>query len=360
MNSWYQTAIRLDAIYSSHPEIARGQLKNHSHLLVVEGTRHVFFPVRRLADGIAGKEMDLRKSTAQEIVRYRQDLRSAGYMEISDDQGPHQVLFDRLSSLLENEFHDEPSSAPKTFWVEGGISDSKSDRSVVGSTVRTGDGSGSGELATATLRMVGPEHIQRSIDRLLSGEEATNFEASTHYDVLLPDGTRLAPKKVFGLALEAALGIEATPTHFRAGKGQVSFEIIEFAGYHIVPKPLPPAAANEIDEAMLQVPVSDGDRMLVEGNPKMVIHIRRERASGLARRKKDVFVRTHGELFCERCGIRPVEVYGAYVGEACIEVHHATVQVKDMQPGHATVLEDLQCLCANCHRITHREMLLGI
>jgi 5-methylcytosine-specific restriction protein A len=32
------------------------------------------------------------------------------------------------------------------------------------------------------------------------------------------------------------------------------------------------------------------------------------------------------------------------------------VQVSEMQRGHKTQLEHLQCLCANCHRLVHREM----
>ncbi|AJR23047.1 hypothetical protein TZ53_03980 [Sphingobium sp. YBL2] len=55
----------------------------------------------------------------------------------------------------------------------------------------------------------------------------------------------------------------------------------------------------------------------------------------------------------------PSAHYKASVGAACIEVHHARVQVRDMQAGHVTVMEDLQCLCANCHRLTHRELAVG-
>jgi hypothetical protein len=32
------------------------------------------------------------------------------------------------------------------------------------------------------------------------------------------------------------------------------------------------------------------------------------------------------------------------------------VQISEMQKGHRTRLEGLQCLRANCHRLTHREM----
>ena len=44
----------------------------------------------------------------------------------------------------------------------------------------------------------------------------------------------------------------------------------------------------------------------------------------------------------------------ACMGPACIEVHHQAVQVENMAEAHQTKLEDLQCLCANCHRVEHR------
>lgn len=52
----------------------------------------------------------------------------------------------------------------------------------------------------------------------------------------------------------------------------------------------------------------------------------------------------------------PVETFGSPLGEACIEVHHRETHVAEMREGHATRLEDLMCLCANCHRIVHREI----
>ena len=39
-----------------------------------------------------------------------------------------------------------------------------------------------------------------------------------------------------------------------------------------------------------------------------------------------------------------------------IEVHHAEVSVAAMVEGHRTKLSDLQCLCANCHRLVHAEI----
>jgi hypothetical protein len=215
-------------------------------------------------------------------------------------------------------------------------------------------------LPSDQLRKVARDHIWRSIERILAGEDVPNFSESTDYDVLLLDGTRLAPKKVFGLALGEALGIEVFPQHFSSGFSQPCFEIIQAAGFHIVGKPSEPLSSEAMQQALRDIPLDDGDRSAIEGNPKIVAHIQRERASGLSRQKKAAFVRGHGELFCERCGFRPVSIYGPYVGDSCIEVHHALIQVKDMLPGHETKLEDLQCLCANCHRVTHREMALGI
>lgn len=54
--------------------------------------------------------------------------------------------------------------------------------------------------------------------------------------MLTDDGIALAPKKVFGLALEEALGINTHPGHFSAGWNQVCFELLEAAGLWIVPK----------------------------------------------------------------------------------------------------------------------------
>jgi 5-methylcytosine-specific restriction protein A len=52
----------------------------------------------------------------------------------------------------------------------------------------------------------------------------------------------------------------------------------------------------------------------------------------------------------------PSEGLGPF-GDACIEVHHHAVAVAKMDGKARTRLADLQCLCANCHRIVHREQL---
>lgn len=128
---------------------------------------------------------------------------------------------------------------------------------------------------------------------------------------------------------------------------EVRRRLIAF-GYAVVPK----GAEVETPE----LPVAPEDREWCEGEPRLVTHLKRERAGGLAKAKKSAFLREHGKLFCERCELDPIERFGREVGEACIEVHHRRTSVSRMLDGHVTVLEDLQCLCANCHRIIHAEL----
>ena len=153
-------------------------------------------------------------------------------------------------------------------------------------------------------------------------------------------------KAVFGLAATEALGFEVLPKHLTGGRGTPCFRVLESSGFIIVPKgePNPPP----------YFPESIEDQLWSEGKPRLIAHLRSERASGLAQAKKDWFLRTHGRLFCERCGMDPVDVYGGPHGTACIEVHHRAVLVENMAKGHKTKLDDLQCLCANCHRVVHR------
>lgn len=93
-----------------------------------------------------------------------------------------------------------------------------------------------------------------------------------------------------------------------------------------------------------------------EGTLRLKTHLRRERHWGLAKKKKVDFIKRHGVLFCEICKINPGEAFGLPIGNAVIEVHHASTTVGEMSDGHITKLSDLQCLCANCHRLVHARI----
>lgn len=201
-------------------------------------------------------------------------------------------------------------------------------------------------LPASELRKVTAANIDRAIAQLLAGGDAPNFAESRDYDVLAPGNVRLPPKKVFGLALQTALGIEAYPGHFTAGHGNPCFQIIEAAGYPIIAK-TEPSPSSEI--------AIDPDLAAAEGNQKVVKHIKRERNPALSAAKRRAMIDELGHLRCERCALVPSQKLGPH-GDAVIEVHHAKKQVAEMTQGHVTRLADLQCLCANCHRIVHREM----
>jgi hypothetical protein len=202
-------------------------------------------------------------------------------------------------------------------------------------------------LPAEVLEKVTAKHIWDAVQALLAGDVQHPFGPSTDYDVLADDGTRLPPKAVFGIAATEALGFKVVPDHFSGGLNTPCFRAIEQAGYQIVRK-------GQQSQAAI-APPSDEEQEWSDGGKRLVVHLRSERWPGLSAAKKADFISQHGTLFCERCKLDPVKEYGE-LGEACIEVHHTAVLVSEMKPDHKTKLSDLTCLCANCHRVVHREL----
>lgn len=114
---------------------------------------------------------------------------------------------------------------------------------------------------------------------------------------------------------------------------------------------------SSTDPAVTSSPEPDAtDPEFREGSLRLKKHLQRERHWGLAKKKKVAYIAAHGKLECERCRMDPAALFGFPIGHAVIEVHHAEVAVGEMTDGHRTKLSDLQCLCANCHRLVHAEM----
>lgn len=202
-------------------------------------------------------------------------------------------------------------------------------------------------MATDVLDQATPDFIWQAVQRYTAGESQPQFGQSTDFDLLV-DGRRFPPKAVFGMALCMAMGgQEVLPKHFSGGEDSACFRLLREAGFSVIPKD-----STAIDSDATVTP----EQEWVEGSYRLVPHWKRERAAGLSKAKKTQYRKQHGKLTCERCGFDPVEEFHSDDGEACIEVHHARVRVSEMQPGHATSLDDLQCLCANCHRFVHRQM----
>lgn len=90
----------------------------------------------------------------------------------------------------------------------------------------------------------------------------------------------------------------------------------------------------------------------IEGNPRLVAHMRRERNSSIVQRKKNEVSKIKGSLKCEVCQFDFAEKYGEYGKDFC-EVHHLT-PLSQSDGKTKTELSDLAVVCSNCHRILHK------
>ncbi|MGG1639534.1 HNH endonuclease [Paenibacillus sp. NRS-1760] len=95
-----------------------------------------------------------------------------------------------------------------------------------------------------------------------------------------------------------------------------------------------------------------------EGKELLRLHKVRERDPKLIKDAKKRFKKSHGELFCEACGINFEKVYGER-GKDFIEGHHKK-PVSEMKEGETTKVEDIGMLCSNCHRMIHRIPMISI
>jgi predicted HNH restriction endonuclease len=102
-----------------------------------------------------------------------------------------------------------------------------------------------------------------------------------------------------------------------------------------------------IDGAEVDIGAAEGRRVLRA-------HLVRERSKTLI----EAFKANLTDLTCQACGFDFDAVYGE-IGKGYIEAHH-TVQVASLMPGARTRLEDLIALCANCHRVVHRNGLMTV
>jgi hypothetical protein len=110
--------------------------------------------------------------------------------------------------------------------------------------------------------------------------------------------------------------------------------------------PLVPEEEEEIEWAVA--------RFGYEGRIKVQIHRCRERDSKLTNAKKAEAENKYGELGCEVCGFVFTERYGEH-GAGFIECHHREPLRQITGDGKKVTLEDLALVCANCHRMLHRN-----
>lgn len=101
-----------------------------------------------------------------------------------------------------------------------------------------------------------------------------------------------------------------------------------------------------------QLPDVDVEATAIEGNPRLVSHLKRERNSSIVKKKKREVLAKTGALRCEVCDFDFAKVYGEHGFEFC-EVHHL-LPLHKSDGVIATELNDLAIVCSNCHRIIHR------
>ena len=100
----------------------------------------------------------------------------------------------------------------------------------------------------------------------------------------------------------------------------------------------------------------DVDFSAVEGESRLLFHLRRERNVSLALAKRNLVLEQEGELVCEVCAFSSRGRYPGLGSEIC-EVHHRLPLSEAMGP-RETKLEDLAILCPNCHRAIHKTIPL--
>lgn len=107
------------------------------------------------------------------------------------------------------------------------------------------------------------------------------------------------------------------------------------------------------DRQDVESPVApDGELTFMEGDPRLVFHVRRERDPALVEAKREAVHAATGRLQCEACGFTTEAVYPRLDGEVC-EIHHR-LPLAEASEAVETRLMDLAVLCANCHRAIHR------
>ena len=105
--------------------------------------------------------------------------------------------------------------------------------------------------------------------------------------------------------------------------------------------------------------MTDVDIVAIEGEPRLLFHLRRERSQSIAIAKRAAVLAATGQLKCEACGFEMDQRYRGLAADV-FEVHHR-LPLADAMSAIETRLEDLAILCANCHRAIHKTTpLIGI
>ncbi|MEX0363365.1 MAG: HNH endonuclease, partial [Allomuricauda sp.] len=98
----------------------------------------------------------------------------------------------------------------------------------------------------------------------------------------------------------------------------------------------------------------DENLQVKEGKVIYKLHRHIERNGKINKRKKNNHLKKHGKLECEVCGFDFHKKYGE-IGKGFIECHHRK-PLHEINGETETSLNDLALVCANCHRMLHRQL----
>ena len=108
-----------------------------------------------------------------------------------------------------------------------------------------------------------------------------------------------------------------------------------------------------IDDEDVDLTHLDDETEAEEGALRLRVHYARERSVKLVNKRKAQALERAGSLRCEVCDFDFGATYGE-VGVGYIEAHH-TRPVATLSVGERTKMSDLALVCANCHRMLHRQ-----
>jgi 5-methylcytosine-specific restriction protein A len=109
--------------------------------------------------------------------------------------------------------------------------------------------------------------------------------------------------------------------------------------------------AGEVPAVPLEVGYEDESEL--EGRLFLRLHAYRERKPGLKKKKIKSVLASGGILACQACEFDFGKFYGER-GQGYIECHH--IEPLHMGGEKRRGLDDLALLCANCHRVIHKQL----
>lgn len=104
--------------------------------------------------------------------------------------------------------------------------------------------------------------------------------------------------------------------------------------------------------------IPDADPCVLEGAPRLVAHVRRERSPALVEAKLSKMLAQSGRLELVCCGF-DAEVAFPGLEFPIVEVHHRT-PLSTYEALMPAPFDDLESICPTCHRALHRARLVVV